>query len=56
MIDLLAVLLSILVGLVQWHNSPEKKKERNSDERDREIADKDHIAKSKRLSDLVDSV
>lgn len=56
MIDLISIILSIVVGFFQWHNSPERIKKRNDHERDKEIAEKDHIAKSRRLSDVLDFV
>ena len=56
MIDLVSIILSIIVGIFQWYNEPGKVKKRNDHERDKEIAEKDHPAKSKRLSDLFDAV
>lgn len=50
------VLLVILKGILSGRYSVEGKKKRASYERDKEIASKDHAAKSKRLSDLVDGV
>ncbi len=50
------VLLVILKGILSGRYSAEGKKKRASYERDKEIANKDHAAKSKRLSDLVDGV
>ena len=56
MIELITIILSIIVGFIQWYNESEKVKKRNDHERDKEIARKDHIAKSRRLSDLLDAV
>ena len=55
MIELITIVLSIIVGFVQWYNDPNKVKKRNDHGRDKEIAKKDHVAKSKRLSDMFDS-
>lgn len=56
MIDLISILLSIFIGIFQWHNSPERKQKRNDHERDKELANQDSIAISKRLSDLYDKL
>jgi hypothetical protein len=50
------VLLVILKSYLSGRYSVEGKKKRDDYERDKEIANKDHAAKSKRLSDLVDRV
>ena len=54
MIELITVILSIIVGFVQWYNEPEKVKKRNDHERDKELSNQDSIAISQRLSDGLD--
>lgn len=56
LLALMPVLLIILKSVLSGKYSAEGKKKRDAYERDKEIADKDHAAKSKRLSDLVDRV
>lgn len=55
-ISILAVIFGIIGILFKKRYSAKSTKEREDRERDKEIAEKDHLAKSKRLSDLVDDV
>lgn len=55
-LSLLAVMFGIIGVLFKKRYSSQGIKERDDHERDKEIAEKDHISKSKRLSDLVDAV
>lgn len=56
MIDLIAVILSMLVGLVQWHNDPDKKRKRDDYEENKALAEGDSRKLSVRLSDRFDRV
>ena len=60
MIETILIILAGLVGIaaiiIKKRYSKEATKKRNDHERDKEIAEKDHVAKSKRLSDLLDAV
>ena len=47
-------LLKIILIIFKKRNTPEAAKERRQHERDKEIAEKDHPAKGKRLSNLMD--
>lgn len=52
-------LIALVIAWIRWKKSPEAKRKRETKEhyrRDKEIADKDHDAKSKRLSNLLDSL
>ena len=51
MIDLIVMVLTLLVGAVSWYTSEEKQSKRDNDERDKELADQDSAAISKRLAD-----
>ena len=53
-LSIIAALVGVVGGVLERRYSDDAIKERNSSKRDKEIAGKDHIAKSKRLSDLVD--
>ena len=55
-ITIIASLIGIIGGILERKYKPDAIKERNDHERDKEIAEKDHPAKSKRLSDLLDAV
>ncbi len=60
MIEAVLTILAGLVGIAgiifKSRYSKESTKKRNNHERDKEIAEKDHPAKSKRLSNLFDAV
>ena len=60
MIETILTILAGIVGIaaiiIKKRYSRESTKKRNDHERDKEIAEKDHPAKSKRLSDLLDDV
>ena len=56
LVAILPTLLLILGFIVKGRFSEEGIKKRSDHERDKEIAEKDHIAKSKRLSNLLDLV
>jgi len=60
MIETILTILAGLVGIagiiIKSRYSKEATKKRSDHERDKEIAEKDHVAKSKRLSDLLDAV
>lgn len=53
-LSIISVIIGIIGGVLERRYTPDAVKKRNSSERDKEIAEKDHIAKSKRLSDLMD--
>ena len=53
-LSIISVLIGIIGGVLERRYTPDAIKERKDTARDKEIADKDHIAKSKRLSDLMD--
>lgn len=53
-LSILSVVLGIFGGFMERRYSPEAIKKRENNERDKEILEKDHMAKSKRLSDLMD--
>lgn len=53
-LGLITALLTIVGFIMEKRYSPEATKKREDKEIDKEIAKKDHIAKSKRLSDLMD--
>jgi hypothetical protein len=55
-ITIIASLVGMLGGILERRYKPDTIKKRNDHERDKEIAEKDHIAKSNRLSDLFDAV
>ena len=55
-LTIVSALIGIIGGIVERHYEPDAIKKRDGYERDKEIANKDHAAKSKRLSDLVDRV
>jgi len=55
-LGLCPILLVVFKSIISGRYSVEGKKKRADYERDKEIANKDHIAKSKRLSNLVDRV
>ena len=54
LVAILPTLLTILGFIVNERFGEEGIKKRSDHERDKEIAEKDHPAKSKRLSDLMD--
>ncbi len=60
MIETILTILAGLIGIagiiIKSRYSKESKKKRNDHERDKEIAGKDHVAKSRRLSNLLDAV
>ncbi len=60
MLTLVLTIISSLIGIIgsvmERRYKPDEIKKRNDHERDKEIAEKDHPAKSKRLSDLFDAV
>lgn len=56
MIELVTILLSLTYGMFQWYYSEEHREENKRERRDKAIAEKDHMAKSKHLSDLLDFV
>jgi hypothetical protein len=53
-LSIISVLIGIIGGVLERRYTPDAIKDREAQERDKEIANKNHIAKSKRLSDLVD--
>lgn len=53
-LGILAVIFSIGGVLFKKRYSAKEVKKRDDNERDKEIIEKDHMAMSKRLSDLVD--
>ena len=53
-LGIIGTLLSIIAFVLEKRYSAEAKRKRASYERDKEIAKKDHHAKSNRLSDLMD--
>lgn len=55
-ITIIASLIGIIGGILERRHEPDVVKKRNDHERNKEIAEKDHVAKSKRLSDLLDAV
>lgn len=60
MIETVLTILAGIVGIagiiIKSRYSKESTKKRNDHEKDKEIAEKDHPAKSRRLSDLLDAV
>lgn len=54
MIELITIILSIVVGIVQWYNEPRKVKQRNDHARDKEIVNGNSKKLSVRLSDAFD--
>lgn len=60
MIETVLTILAGLIGIagiiIKSRYSKGAARKRNDHERDKEIAEKDHIAKSRRLSDLFDRV
>lgn len=59
MVETILTILAGLIGIagiiIKSRYSKGSSKKRNDHERDKEIAEKDHPAKSKRLSDLLDA-
>ncbi len=55
-LTILAGLIGIVGIIIKSRYSKESIKKRKDHERDKEIAEKDHPAKSRRLSDLFDAV
>lgn len=55
-LTIISTILGIAGGLVERHYSPEAIKRREGVERDEEIVEKNHAAKSARLSNLLDGV
>ncbi len=55
-LSIISVLIGIIGGVLERRYTDDAVKKRRAEERNKEIVDKDHIAKSKRLSDLVDRV
>ena len=55
-LTILAGLVGIAGIIIKKRYSKEVTKKRNDHERDKEIAEKDHPAKSRRLSNLLDAV
>ena len=55
-LSIISVLIGIIGGILERRYTPDAIKKRSNRERDKEIADKDHVGKSKRLSDLMDAI
>lgn len=56
MIDLIVMILTLLVGVVNWHNDPEKKAKRIEYEENKDIIEGNSKKLSVRLSDAFDGM